>query len=242
MNRRNPGQLFSVSGMAWLLLLLVLVLNFTVRWRLRELPLERDEGEYAYAGQLILQGVPPYKLAWNMKFPGVYIAYAGLMSVFGESPAGVHTGLICVTSLSILLVFLIGRELMGSAGALTAAALFTLLTALPEAFGLAGHATHFVVLFVCLGTFALLLAEKKKPWLWTLLSGAAFGAAILMKQQAFFFSAGRHGLAVVADLATQGKGRAAHRSFAGRRGLAVAADRRCNGLGRGLGPLQFLDH
>jgi len=173
--------------MAWLLLLLVLVLNFTVRWRLRELPLERDEGEYAYAGQLILQGVPPYKLAWNMKFPGVYIAYAGLMSVFGESPAGVHTGLICVTSLSILLVFLIGRELMGSAGALTAAALFTLLTALPEAFGLAGHATHFVVLFVCLGTFALLLAEKKKPWLWTLLSGAAFGAAILMKQQAFFF-------------------------------------------------------
>ena len=24
------------------------------------MPLERDEGEYAYAGQLILQGIPPY--------------------------------------------------------------------------------------------------------------------------------------------------------------------------------------
>src|SRR5664279_2208942 len=30
-----------------------------VRLRLLNLPLERDEGEYAYAGQLMLQGVPP---------------------------------------------------------------------------------------------------------------------------------------------------------------------------------------
>ena len=41
-----------------------------VRMRLVDLPLERDEGEYAYAGQLLLQGVPPYELAYNMKFPG----------------------------------------------------------------------------------------------------------------------------------------------------------------------------
>ena len=33
-----------------------------IRIRLLGIPLERDEGEYAYAGQLILQGVPPYKL------------------------------------------------------------------------------------------------------------------------------------------------------------------------------------
>ena len=52
------------------------------------MPLERDEGEYAYAGQLILQGIPPYELAWNMKFPGVYVAYAALMSVFGQIAGG----------------------------------------------------------------------------------------------------------------------------------------------------------
>lgn len=37
-------------------------------------PLERDEGEYAYAGQLMLQGIPPYQLAYNMKLPGTYAA------------------------------------------------------------------------------------------------------------------------------------------------------------------------
>jgi hypothetical protein len=153
------------------------------------MPLERDEGEYAYAGQLILQGIPPYKLVWNMKFPGVYFAYAALMSLFGESPQGIHLGLILVTSISIILVFLIGRELMNAAGGLLAATYFTALSALPFTYGLAGHATHFVVLGVCLGTYALLRLEKSKPWLWAAISGLTFGSAILMKQHAVFFAA-----------------------------------------------------
>ncbi|HVH50107.1 MAG TPA: hypothetical protein VM781_00455, partial [Candidatus Bathyarchaeia archaeon] len=58
------------------LLGLVILLFAGIRWRLREMPLERDEGEYAYAGQLILQNIPPYELAYNMKLPGTYVAYA----------------------------------------------------------------------------------------------------------------------------------------------------------------------
>ena len=38
----------------------VLALVAVARLRLLAFPLERDEGEYAYAGQLILQGIPPY--------------------------------------------------------------------------------------------------------------------------------------------------------------------------------------
>jgi hypothetical protein len=189
MNRRNLGTLFSARALIWLMLLLVLLLNFVIRWRLRDMPLERDEGEYAYAGQLILQGIPPYQLAWNMKFPGAYFAYAALMSVFGESPQGIHLGLMAVTSASIILIFLIGSELMSAAGGLLAATFFTGLSALPFAYGLAGHATHFVVLFVCLATYALLRMEKHRPLLWAAVSGLAFGSAILMKQHAAIFAA-----------------------------------------------------
>jgi hypothetical protein len=189
MNRWHFDKLFSARGLVWLMLLLVLVLNFSIRWRLRDLPLERDEGEYAYAGQLILQGIPPYKLAWNMKFPGTYYAYAALMCVFGETPQSIHGGLILVTSASIILVFLIGCELMNATGGLLAALFFTGLSALPAAFGLAGHATHFVVLFVCLGTCALLRMEKGKPVLWAAIAGLAFGCAVLMKQHAAVFAA-----------------------------------------------------
>ena len=190
MSRRNLMEKVRTHGLVWLGLLVILVFNFCLRWHLRELPLERDEGEYAYAGQLILQGVPPYQLAWNMKFPGVYFAYATLMPVFGESASGIHLGLILVTSVSILLVFFIGRELMNSVGGLMAAALFTMLSGLPFAYGLAGHATHFVVLFACAGTCCLLMKEKSRPLLWMFISGTAFGAAILMKQHACIFAAG----------------------------------------------------
>ena len=73
---------------AWIIVGLSILLVFTIRVRLRHMPFERDEGEYAYAGQLILHGVPPYKEAYNMKLPGTYAAYALIMAVFGQSAWG----------------------------------------------------------------------------------------------------------------------------------------------------------
>jgi hypothetical protein len=49
---------------------MILLLMIMVRVRLADVPLERDEGEYAYIVQLLLQGIPPYSIAYNMKFPG----------------------------------------------------------------------------------------------------------------------------------------------------------------------------
>src|SRR5207249_3867952 len=54
----------------WILLAVVIAVVVFIRIHFLAMPLERDEGEYAYAGQLMLQGIPPYRLAYNMKFPG----------------------------------------------------------------------------------------------------------------------------------------------------------------------------
>ena len=55
---------------AWAIALLLVVLTVVtaVRVRLLDVPLERDEGEYAYVGQLMLQGVPPYQEVYTMKW------------------------------------------------------------------------------------------------------------------------------------------------------------------------------
>src|SRR5208282_2489316 len=82
----------------WWFMVAVLVLMAMVRLRLLNFSLERDEGEYAYAGQLMLHGIPPYKLAFNMKFPGTYAAYAVIMAVFGQTIAGIHLGLLLVNA------------------------------------------------------------------------------------------------------------------------------------------------
>ena len=74
----------------WILALVIFSLTTVIRIRLLGIPLERDEGEYAYAGQLLLQGIPPYKLAYSMKFPGTSVAYAITMFLFGQSISAIH--------------------------------------------------------------------------------------------------------------------------------------------------------
>lgn len=168
-------------------IILVILLVAGIRFRLCDFPLERDEGEYAYAGQLILQGIPPYQLAYNMKLPGTYAAYAAIMAVFGQTPAGIHWGLIVVNSASILLVFLIVRRLFDPLAAVAAGAVFALFTIRPLLMGLAAHATHFVTLFALLGMFLLLKALGGNRSALYFASGLCFGSAFLMKQPGIFF-------------------------------------------------------
>src|SRR5512136_434514 len=179
--------------LAWLLLALAVLFVLIVRVRLRDMPLERDEGEYAYAGQLILQGVPPYKEAYNMKLPGTYAAYAAIMAVFGQSPSGIRLGLALVNAAAIVLVFLLGRKLLDEAAGLAAAAAIALLSLSPSVLGLAGHATHFIVLAALSGTWVLLRALERPPpngprtAILIGASGLLFGLAFLMKQHGIFF-------------------------------------------------------
>lgn len=170
-----------------MLLAATLLFAAAVRVRLAPMPLERDEGEYAYAGQLILQGVPPYQLAYNMKFPGTYYAYAAVMTVFGQTATGVRLGLLLVNALTVLLVFAIGRRLLGSLGGTVAAIAFAILSLDVWVMGVFAHATHFVLLPALAGLWLLLRtpARQRAPWL--LASGALLGAAILVKQHAFTF-------------------------------------------------------
>ena len=173
----------------WVPAALALILAFAafVRLRLLDFPLERDEGEYAYAGQLLLQGIPPYKLAYNMKLPGTYAAYAGIMAVFGETTRGIHFGLILVNSITILLVYCLGRRLFGQICGVIAAACFALLSLSHSVLGLAAHATHFVTLFAVAGALLLWRFLERDRGPLAFWSGLCFGLAFVMKQQGIFF-------------------------------------------------------
>lgn len=187
--KRATKALEKTGNSRWSLWLLAGIILFVtiVRLRLLDMPLERDEGEYAYAGQLILQGVPPYSSVYAMKLPGTYAAYAVVMLAFGQSPAGIHAGLALIAAVTIFLIYLLGARLLGPAGGLIAAASFALTSTVPTILGFAGHATHFVVLPAVAGVLLLLKAlDEKKPLLF-FVSGAALGLAFIMKQPGIFF-------------------------------------------------------
>ena len=54
------------------------------------LPLERDEGEYAYVAWRMLEGEVPYRDAFDQKPPGVFLAYLGAFSLLGRSTEAIH--------------------------------------------------------------------------------------------------------------------------------------------------------
>jgi 4-amino-4-deoxy-L-arabinose transferase-like glycosyltransferase len=200
---RNPAG----APTAWLkrywgllIVVAVMVLMAGVRFRTRDFFLERDEGEYAYSGQLMLKGIPPYQMAYNMKFPGTYAAYAAIMAVFGETPSGIRLGLLCMTSLTALMLYWLGRKLIDETAGVMAAITCSFLSASPSLFGMAGHATHFVAFFVTAGTCLLWPGPQNVRARKLFAAGLLFGLAVLMKQHAAIFALWGLGLLAFANL------------------------------------------
>lgn len=160
-----------------------------LRIHLIHAPLERDEGDYAYSGQLMLEGIPPYKLACSMKLPGTSAAYALILAAFGQSISAIHAGLLLVNAGAILFVFLIGRRLFSALAGLAACAAYALLSVGEGVLGTQAHATHFVVLPALAGVWLLLRYRQSERWTTLFLSGVLFGLAYVMKQPGIFFGA-----------------------------------------------------
>lgn len=172
------------------LLLAAIILISLLRLRLLQVPLERDEGEYAYMGQLILNGFPPYSVAYSLKLPGIFFAYAGILKIFGQSTAGIRLGLLAVNIVTIVLLFLLAKDLYGEYAGAAAGASYAVLSLNPSVLGMFSHATHFVALFVAGGLFLFRkIVDSNRSPLYFLLCGLFFGIGFTMKQHALFFIA-----------------------------------------------------
>jgi hypothetical protein len=162
------------------------------------MPLVRDEGEYAYMAQLMLQGEPPYKEAYAMKFPGIYVAYAAILSVFGETDIGIRCGLIFVNATTAIVLFFIARNL-GTPAAVGAthtspvqqcpnigiwsATSYLILSLNPSIQGITANAEHFILLPALIG----ILFIQQSGFFRYLFAGIFLGLAMCVKQQGMFF-------------------------------------------------------
>jgi 4-amino-4-deoxy-L-arabinose transferase-like glycosyltransferase len=174
----------------WVILVGVGLFTGFIRLRLLGIPLERDEGEFAYMGQLILQGIPPYLISYNMKLPGIYAAYAFIMSVFGQTSEGIHFGFLLINTATIILIFLLAKRLYDSYTGIIASTSFGILSVSPSVFGTSAHASHFVLLPALGGILLMLKAvdsDKPKHLFW---SGVLLGLSFTMKQPGIFFVIG----------------------------------------------------
>ena len=165
----------------------IVVASALVRLRIAALPLERDEGEYAYFGQLILRGEWPYVAAHNMKLPGVYYAYAAILSLFGETDVAIRVALLLVNAATIVLVAALARRFAGELASLTAAAVYAVLSLGTVVLGFTANTEHFVLLPAIAGL--LLLQDGAASSARLLAAGLLLGIGVVMKQPGAFFVA-----------------------------------------------------
>lgn len=177
----------SPRGVSWFFLILILLATGFLRYGLIDVPLERDEGEYAYAAQLILSGNYPYKDVYNMKFPGTYFVYAIILSTLGHSHQDIHFALLLINGISILLLFLIAGKIIHSFGAVFAAASFAILSLSPSVQGMFANSEHFVVLFALAGIYFILSALESSKRHHFFMAGLLLGVCVVMKQNGILF-------------------------------------------------------
>jgi hypothetical protein len=180
----------SLPPSTWRCALAGLALAFTLalllRWPLAAIPLERDEGEYAYIAEHWLLGEVPYRASFDQKPPAVFAAYAVILRWLGSSPAAIHWGAQIYSLGTLALIFLLGSRLFSPLSGLLAALFAAQLMTDPGMWANAANTELFMLLPLTGSFLAVLLAIERGSSGWALLAGVLAGAALLFKQVALF--------------------------------------------------------
>lgn len=167
----------------WLLVVAALVF-VALRLPYISLPLERDEGEYAYVAWRMQAGELPYRDAFDQKPPGVFVTYLAAFALLGRSTQAIHALALVWSAASAACLYALMRRLAGGLAAACAVLVFAALGADP-ALGATAANTELFLLLPMLGSLLALVrgmqGEGAGAWL---LCGALAATACWFKQVA----------------------------------------------------------
>jgi len=150
------------------------------------LPLERDEGEYAYIAQRMLLGEVPYRDAFDQKPPGVFVAYLVAFSLFGQTVEGIHLFMYLWTIATCGLLFALVRRIVGPLAAAFSVLIFAVASADPRLTGNAANTEIFMVLPLVASLYGAIRAREADAGGagWWCAAGALAALACWFKQVA----------------------------------------------------------
>jgi 4-amino-4-deoxy-L-arabinose transferase-like glycosyltransferase len=162
----------------------VFAVALLLRMLVVDIPLERDEGEYAYIAQRWLLGEVPYRDSFDQKPPAVFAVYALILGTLGSSPAAIHWGAQLWTLGTLALVMHLGRAWLSAPAAISAGLLMVLLTVDHALVGNAANTELFALLPLTACMASALRASEKQSWRWSAVAGATGAAAVAFKHVA----------------------------------------------------------
>ena len=162
------------------------LLVLLIRAPLVDLPLERDEGEYAYVAWRLEHGELPYRDWFDQKPPGIFLAYRLALDAPGEPVAAIRwlAALFCAGAAVAL--FFLARRLLAAPAAGLAAVLLAWTSADPVLPGPIANTELFMLPWLILANLAFLeVVRGAGPRaLLSLIAGALVGVATCFKQVA----------------------------------------------------------
>ncbi len=178
----------------WLLFTVAAFLAVLPRVLFIDMPLERDEGAYAYMADALGRGETPYVDVFDHKPPLIYYIYAAAFKIFGHSAEAVRLmALIAVGFACLQIAAMVYKYTVSLWAALLAGIFLGWATLNPTLASVGANTEVFTLPFIIFGT--RLLVEGGGWWRY-FCAGLAFGVGILIKQPVAFIGLGIY-LAVV---------------------------------------------
>ena len=162
------------------------LLVIAIRAPLMDLPLERDEGEYAYIAWRMTFGETPYLDWFDQKPPGIFAVYRLAIALAGDSVVAIRALAAVFSAISCIALFHLVRLLLGIGAGLTSALLLAFLAADPMIHGSIANTEVFMLPGIIIANLLVLRAidSAKPPIVTSLAAGIAIGIAIAFKQVA----------------------------------------------------------
>lgn len=164
-----------------LLLVGVLIVSLLLRLPGFALPLERDEGAYAYVAWNWLQGGLPYRDAFDHKPPLVYLLYMPPLLFGTPSALAIRVWATLLFLVDVALVFAIGRRVWGRAAGLLAALIFGVAGSAFDLQGLVLNTDQALVLPALIALWFAIRLHETRRLRFAIGAGAAIAATILVK-------------------------------------------------------------
>lgn len=169
-------------------LLFLLFIVYGIRSNFLLIPFERDEGIYSYFGNLVIEGGVPYKDFIEAKFPGIFYFYGFMISTFGDTLKGMHTGFMYLNLLTIILIYFTSRNLFSPIAGLISATTFAFVSLTANLSGFTVQSEHGVAFFISLGLLFYSLTRIYGKWYNFALMGLFLGCAVMVKTNAIFLA------------------------------------------------------
>ena len=175
----TPGR---TTDVPFLIAVISVILAGLVRFRLLSIPLERDEGGFAYIGKHLFSA-HLYTDLFDNKLPGLYGMYAFICTVFGYGPGGIHFGLLICNLVSIWLIYKLLGNIFNNWTGTVAASVFALTSLSPNVNGFAAHANQLLMPFAIGGLLLLQKGMATQNIRNIAAAGLLLGLAFTVKQQ-----------------------------------------------------------